>query len=52
MLGSITKHSNDHMSTCPWVEEMKTSSYNPVLIFKPQGEEQSETMNNLSIDSF
>ena len=27
-LGSITKHSNDHVSTCAWVEEMKALSYN------------------------
>ena len=43
-----TKHSNDHVSTCTWVEEMKALSYNLVIIFKPQGEEQSENMNNLS----
>ena len=48
-LGSITKHSNDHVSTCAWVEEMKALSYNPVIIFKPQGEEQAENMNNLKI---
>ena len=36
-LGSISKYSNDHTSTCAWVEDLKSQSYNPVVIFKPQG---------------
>ena len=33
---TIQKHSNDLLNVCSWVEEMK---YNPILVFKPQGEE-------------
>jgi len=36
-IDSITKHSNDLMSTCAWVEEMEQMAYSPVLTFKPQG---------------
>ena len=36
-LDSITKHSNDLLSTCAWVQEMEEMTYNPVLLFKPQG---------------
>lgn len=46
-LGSIEKHANDHISTCAWIDDMKMLPYNPVLIFKPQGEDQSEDSDNL-----
>ena len=51
-LGSVLKHCNDHTSTCVWVEELKKLDYNPVLIFKPQGQEQLENMNNLGKEDF
>lgn len=49
---SIIKHANDHTSTCAWVQELKKLPYNPVLVFKPQGEEQSDDIDNLSKDDF
>ena len=49
---SITKHSNDLLSTCAWVDELKSMPYNPVLLFKPQGVEQSDGMNDLAKDDF
>ena len=51
-LGSVTKHKNDHTSTCAWVEELQNLTYNPVIIFKPQGVEQSDNVDNLSKDDF
>ncbi len=51
-LGSVTKHKNDHTSTCAWVEELQQQAYNPVLIFKPQGAEQPDNIDNLSKDDF
>ena len=51
-LESVRKDTNDLLSTCAWVEEMAGMSYNPVLLFKPQGIEQSETMNDLAKDDF
>ena len=44
---SVRKDTNDLVSRCAWVEEMEEMSYNPVLLFKPQGREQSESMNDL-----
>lgn len=33
----IARHSNDHVSTSIWVEEMKALDYDPILLYKPQG---------------
>ena len=41
-LESIMKHPNDAISTRTWVKQMKDMVYNPVLLFKCQGDEQSE----------
>ena len=41
-LGSITKHSNDDVGTCAWVQEMKALSYNPVIMFKTSGKSASK----------
>ena len=40
---SIQKHTNHLLSTCAW-DEMQTMQYNPVLLFKQQGGEQTEDM--------
>ena len=48
-IDSITKHSNDLLSTCAWVQEM---AYNPVLLFKPQGPQENDKSLNLSDDDF
>ena len=37
------KHPNDLSSVCAWVEELRCHPYNPVVIFKPQGETCSQT---------
>ena len=51
-LDSITKHSNDLWSTCAWVQEMEEMTYNPVLLFKPQGPQENNKLLNLSDDDF
>ena len=53
-LGNIQKHSNDQTSVDLWVQEAKNQEYNPVLVFKPQGEENAVIGNtdNLAKDSF
>ena len=48
----IRKHANDLASTCAWVEDLKKQEYNPVLLFKPQGEEQNDAMNDIGCDDF
>ena len=37
-LANIQKHSNDQASVAVWVKEAREQEYDPVLIFKPQGE--------------
>ena len=51
-IGCVTKHSNDLLSTCAWVDELKLAQYNPVLRFKPQGLEQPTDVNDLAKDDF
>ena len=51
-LEGITKHSNDLLSTCAWVEEMKQMPYNPIILFKAQGTEQSDDINDLAKEDF
>ena len=51
-IDSITKHSNDLLSTCAWVQEMEEMAYNPVLLFKPQGPQENDKSLNLSDDDF
>ena len=51
-IDSITKHSNDLLSTCAWVQEMEDMAYNPVLLFKPQGPQENDKSLNLSDDDF
>ena len=44
----IHRDHNDLTSVTAWVEEMKDQEYNPVLVYKTQGQEQTAEMNNLS----
>ena len=39
-LQSIEKHHNDHISVSARVAEIKDMAYNPILVFKNQGEER------------
>ena len=48
----VTRHANDLTSVCAWVEELKSLPYNPVLLFQPQGEAQTEDMNNIGNNDF
>ena len=48
----IQKHKNGQTSVRAWVNEMSALPYNPVLLFKGQGEEQGATMDNLTVDDF
>ena len=48
----VTRHANDLTSVCAWVDELKSLPYNPVLLFKPQGEAQTEDMNNFGNNDF
>ena len=50
-LGNIKKHSNDQTSVAMWVNEVQQQEYNPVLVFKPQGENTEET-DNLAEETF
>ena len=48
----IIRHANDQTSVCAWVEELKSSPNNPILLFKAQGEVQPEDMNNVGNSDF
>ena len=48
----VTRHANDLISVCAWVEELKSIPYNPVLLFKAQGEAQTEDLNNIGNNDF
>ena len=48
----IVRHKNDLISVTTWVEDMKAQEYNSILIFKPQGKEQLQDMNNISPNDF
>ena len=51
-LHGITKDANDLASTCAWVEELRQQEYDPVLLFKPQGVDQSGEINDIGRDDF
>ena len=51
-LQSIEKHQNDRTSISAWVTEMEEMEYNPILVFKNQGEEQGENCDDLGKDDF
>ena len=46
------RHTNDQTSVCAWVEELQCLPYNPILLFKPQGEPQPDDMDNIRNDDF
>ena len=48
----ISRHANDLTSLMAWVEEWKTSEHNPVLLFKPQGEQQGANMDDIGVNDF
>ena len=53
-LDNIQKHSNDQTSVALWVNEAISQDYNPVLVFKPQGQENAVigTTDNLASENF
>ena len=48
----IRKHPNDMISVSSWVEEMEVLEYNPVLLFKQQGEMPFEACEGLKPQDF
>ena len=46
------KHPNDAISTRTWVKQMKDMVYNRVLLFKCQGDEQSQSTDDIGKDDF
>ena len=48
----IMRHKNDLTSVCAWIEEMKELKYNPVLLFKQQGEDGVERAINIGSNDF
>ena len=46
------RHSNDLTSVCAWVKELTSLPYNPILLFKPQGEPQPYDMDNIGNGDF
>lgn len=51
-IDGVIRHQNDLISTSAWVEDMKNLKYNSVLLFKRQGEEQNDHMDNVSDKDF
>ena len=48
----IEKAKNDLLSVQAWVDQLESLEYNPITIFKVQGEQQSEQTNNLASNYF
>ena len=48
----MQKHKNYIFSVSSWVEEMETLDYNPVILFKQQGEQTSEFCHNHKSQDF
>ena len=50
----IVRHKNDLQSVQAWITEMETNTdiYNPILIYKIQGEKQNEHLDNFSDEDF
>ena len=51
-IDGIVKHKNDLLSVSALVKELRERKYNPVLVFKKQGEEQQEDLDNISMKDF
>ena len=48
----VRRHENDLTSVSSWVEEMRGLSYNPIWLFKLQGQPQPEEMDNMTLADF
>ena len=48
----IEKAKSDLLSVTAWVKELEELEYNPITIFKVQGEEQGENMDNVAQNDF
>ena len=51
-IDGVRKHTNDLISVSCIVEEMQTLEYNPILLFKQQGEEPNEYCKELEVHDF
>ena len=51
-IDGMQRHRNDHTSVQAWVEECKTMDYNPIVIFKQQGIEQGEEIDDVGEKDF
>ena len=51
-LKGAQRHRDDATSVRIWVEEMKSTDDNQVIIYKAQGEPQSDSCNNLANEDF
>ena len=51
-IDAVQKDANDFLSVCAWVRELQCLQYNPVLIFKPQGEAATAECSALQKDDF
>ena len=49
---NIERNKNDHTSLQAWVEELHLQTYNPIVIFKQQGNTQGEEMDDIGKDDF
>ena len=48
----IEKAKNDLLNVQTWVDQLESLEYNPITIFKVQGEQQSEETGNLASNDF
>ena len=51
-IDGIVKHKNDLFGVRAWVKELREMKYNPVIVFKKQGEEPQEDLDNMSMKDF
>ena len=53
-IDGIQYHTNDHLSVQLWVDNLQSGSddESPVLLFKEQGVEQSDDLNDFSVGDF
>ena len=51
-ISGIQRHTNDQTSVALLVEELRSLDYNPIVIFKIQGIEQSIELDNFGINDF
>ena len=49
---NIERNKNDHTSLQAWVEELHLQPYDPILIFKQQGNTQGEEIDDIGRDDF